>query len=154
VDPVLMDLQATLALRELQDTRDRQVWLAFRDSAECLDLLVPRADGAILACLALRDLLESLENVDPKVLRDLQDRRERREAQEILDSPVLPEKLAHLEPWEIVALLDSRVFRDSLDPQVSLACLVSRATEAILVTRGHKAIRDQLGDRESLVHPD
>jgi len=149
-----MDLPATLALRELQDTRDHQVWLAYPDSAECLDLLGPRADVAILVCLDRRDLLESLENVDPKVLLDLQDRRERQEAQEILDSRDLLENLEHLELWEIVALLDNRVFRDSLDPQVSLACLVSRVTEAILVIREHKAILDQLVDLESLVHPD
>jgi len=115
---------------------------------------VPRADGAILVCLDQRDPLESLENVDLRALLDLQDLRERQEAQEILDSLVLLEKLEHLELWEIVAHLDNRVFRDSLGPQVSLACLASRVTEVILVTREHKAILDLLVVLESQVHLD
>jgi len=110
---------------------------------------VPRADAAILVCLDQRALLESWENVDLRVLLDRQDPRERREAQETLDSLDLLERLERLELWEIVVPQDNRVFRDSLDPLASLACRASRVTEAIPVTREHKAILDRLAGRES-----
>jgi len=111
---------------------------------------VPRADVAILVCLDQRAPLESLENVDLKVLLDPLDLRERREAQETRDSLDLLERPERLEPWEIVAHQDNRVFRDSLDPLVSLVCRASRVTEAIPVTREHKAILDQPVGLESL----
>lgn len=89
---VPMDHQGSQVQKVPLDIKDRLAWLVCPDNVACLDHRVQREAVVILVFLALREMQESKEKEDNRVLQDHPDLLVRLVALEILDLLVLLEK--------------------------------------------------------------
>jgi len=94
---VLMDHQGSQVQKVPLDIKDQLAWLVCPDNVACLDLRVQREAGVILVFLALKEMQESKEKEDNRVLQDHLDLLVRLVALEIQDPLVLLEKQEQLE---------------------------------------------------------